>query len=651
MGWTVTFGRKAWTAMLACLLAAIAPAVAAQPRLDAPPQSEAPALPPSCPYDAAMQRECGQRLRVAIGFRDNLGDWLGPVEAAVRAHPLARVGWPSEFEIARSPDGTRELVLVDMFNPPLRTAYRPDQYAAVPNNYDVDAIHYEGTTGRPIALGRGDDAGFAARLDMALREIVRVRALNLFARRPTAYQYFLCIEGWDRNCPESGGSDTADLRAGDAVVVGIRNDATEPLYTYMLYAAPGRPLRLVAGSHDLGGAALDPGQLAAGTGDPVTLATGRNQFFIIRSREPVDLRVFDEATRSAGQRAGCETLLERTLCSALSGSNIAIPTDVFRWEIEVMNFYLSGYTYQRAGGGRVAAPGSAPWQVQIFSNQTYSWQQIEDDKKLQSAGKMLYLQQPFQRYHRCAGSLIATNIVLTAAHCVAKGPHTEGDEVLRTREIRVGTQDLRKGGAIYRIEAVVVHAGYRTTGQKDDIALLRIAPKRAAIAQTPIMLPDDVPAMRRVRAQSRMEILGWGYTEVVARGERHELPGNVAQFTEDRLRMAEMEAMDQAACRKIKGYGDIDRKICATTPSDRTEPGRAFSCRNDSGGPVIQQLNRAGQVVQIGVVSGGVGCGDEENGVQNPSLFVDLQLFTNWIAGAKKKLATVQNAVVKFAEP
>jgi secreted trypsin-like serine protease len=289
--------------------------------------------------------------------------------------------------------------------------------------------------------------------------------------------------------------------------------------------------------------------------------------------------------------------------------------------------------------------------VQIFSNQTYSWKQIQDDKELQTAGKMLYRQEPFQMYHRCAGSLIDTNIVLTAAHCVAKGPFTENGKVLQTREIRIGTQDLRQAGTIYRIEAVVVHAGYRTTGQKDDIALLRIAPKRRAIAQKPIRLPDAVPNMRRVTTNSPIEVLGWGYTEVVARGERHELPGNVAQFTQDKLQIAEMEAMDQAKCKRIRGYGDIDRKICATTPSDRTEPGNAFSCRNDSGGPVIQRLNRAGQVVQVGIVSGGVGCGDEENGVQNPSLFVDLQLFTKWIAAAKKKLATVQNDVVTQAEP
>ncbi len=137
------------------------------------------------------------------------------------------------------------------------SAYSPDAYAALPNNYDSEGIYYEGTMGRPIALGPGDDPGFAARLDTALREIVRVRALNMLAKLPKSYGYALCIEAWDRNCPETGASDTSDLHGGYAVNFGIRNQADEPLYMYMLYAAPGVPLRLVAGSHDVGGAALD----------------------------------------------------------------------------------------------------------------------------------------------------------------------------------------------------------------------------------------------------------------------------------------------------------------------------------------------------------------------------------------------------------
>ena len=58
---------------------------------------------------------------------------------------------------------------------------------------------------------------------------------------------------------------------------------------------------------------------------------------------------------------------------------------------------------------------------------------------------------------------------------------------------------------------------------------------------------------------------------------------------------------------------------------------------------MIRQLGL--QVVQVGLVSGGVGCGAIENGQQNPSRFVDLALYGGWIEGAKKLVRSLTNEV------
>lgn len=154
------------------------------------------------------------------------------------------------------------------------------------------------------------------------------------------------------------------------------------------------------------------------------------------------------------------------------------------------------------GGRFPALTGFALWQVQIYSNQIYSKVQIEEDKASARAGKSLWLQESFQRYNRCAGSLTKPYVVLTAAHCVAKPP-VDGVTVLNTREVLVGTQELRSGGTAYKISSVIVDAGYKPNSQKDDIALVRIVPKSKAVMQQTVGLVGTQMLCRATNGTSR----------------------------------------------------------------------------------------------------------------------------------------------------
>lgn len=588
---------------------------------------------------APANANCADQRPVTIGFRQNLGRDYRRMQDFVARNSALQVGWPAEFEMSRLADDPSQLVLFDMLHPPISASAGDTDISFVSNNYDRSAI--EQKVYSAIVLGNPDDPQFSEKFDREIAKIIRARALVAYALPTGRHQYSLCAEKANQPCPDGGNSILRNLGTNDKVRFAVRNESEIPQYIYLFLISPDNELQLVMSSIS----ALEPGAMLEAQGDPIELVQGRYHIFTLRSDSPIDDAIFQSDITKIDP-SKCNGSVAETLCIFLSGQDISIPRwqklAPQSWSMNVETIAAIVRKSLSVGGGDVVKAGFAPWQVQIYSNQTYSQAQIDEDTEARAKGKSLAQQLPFQRYHRCAGSLIAKNIVLTAAHCVAHPP-VDGKKVLATREVLVGTQTLSKGGARYRIVSVVVHKGYKPGSQKDDIAVLRIEPIAAPATQYAIKLPSDVPGFSKIVAGSDISVLGWGYTGVVGRTERHERTQAGPQFAQDRLRIAAMEAYDTTACKLLPGYQNIDKKICAVTPEDRTKPGNTFSCRGDSGGPVIQRSN--GRVVQVGLVSGGVGCGANENGKQNPSLFVDLAQYTNWIKQAETRVRAISNSV------
>ena len=303
----------------------------------------------------------------------------------------------------------------------------------------------------------------------------------------------------------------------------------------------------------------------------------------------------------------------------------------------------------RIVGGELAAPGTAPWQVQIYSNARYSPAEIAADRKLERGNKAkIYLDERkgYQLTHRCGGSYIGNGWIVTAAHCVvlvpAKG-QTE-DAVLTNRLIKLGTQDLRAGGATYSVDALVIHKGYSRAAPRNDIALIRIredakltsllAQKR--LAPIPLHKASDTPLFD----DETLRVTGWGYTGAMKDDNASKLDrNNNTQINPAELQQVSVNNLPDAKCRLVPEYRKFwsARVICAGSLIAEKD-----ACVGDSGGPLTRIQNK--KRVLVGVVSQGVGCAFDKI----PGAYTRVSSYQRWIAAAQ---AVTKKGITYLAEP
>lgn len=176
----------------------------------------------------------------------------------------------------------------------------------------------------------------------------------------------------------------------------------------------------------------------------------------------------------------------------------------------------------------------------------------------------------------CTGTLIASDWVLTAAHCVADAPGTG----LHVRFDDADVNDTT-GGVVVAVSEVHAHPDFDWEAWDNDVALLRLATPVTDRAPTPIYR-EAVPAATPV--------LDVGY------GAADNNDGGAGQ-----LRAVEKVTADCAGANDPTVSGD--NLVCMDASDGRG------SCFGDSGGPTFATIG--GTRVVAGITSGGTGdlCG------------------------------------------
>ncbi len=224
-------------------------------------------------------------------------------------------------------------------------------------------------------------------------------------------------------------------------------------------------------------------------------------------------------------------------------------------------------------GGWPAKDNEWPWQVRLYEN-------------------------PGDEWGFCGGSLIDSQWVLTAAHCVPG---------VTSLTVGYGSVDRAKQK---RVDSAIVvsHPGYNTTNNSEnDIALVKLAkPVKFTKGAAKVSLANN--DQYKASFGETAYVTGWGMLLEQEKLDKKYPDGKIpwGEFVPMRLMEVDVKVQDLGDCRANYGDGVAIPvgHLCAGYA-----PGGKDSCQGDSGGPlVIQDAKSKTGWTQLGVVSFGVGC-------------------------------------------
>lgn len=223
-------------------------------------------------------------------------------------------------------------------------------------------------------------------------------------------------------------------------------------------------------------------------------------------------------------------------------------------------------------GGQVAKNGAAPYIVSIRQNGA----------------------------HECGGSLVRSDLVLTAGHCLM-------DVIPRTLTVVAGSNSVKQGGVERNVSKGISHPDFDSIKRINDIALLKLTePFDFTDAIKPIE-PFEHP---EVNPGTNVTVYGWGYISFPP-GPR---PEELHVVSRNTIKNTDCNA----AYLEYDGKNVTDHQVC-------TQVGGHGTCKGDSGGP-LTWVDEDGKVYQVGLVSFGVPCADKY-----PDVFTLVNPYVQWI--------------------
>lgn len=203
--------------------------------------------------------------------------------------------------------------------------------------------------------------------------------------------------------------------------------------------------------------------------------------------------------------------------------------------------------------------------------------------------------------HRCSGTIISANRILTAAKCTTGLQPT-------SLQVRVGSTDSKSGGQYLYVQSIHNHPLYNASSHENDLSVmwLKTNINLAAIGVQAVSLPIQD---EHVEINSLAAVSGWEECEGC-------YEGNVIRFSVVTL-------VSNERCNTYYRGGIQEGMICGDGTDGEEPPVTERVCQRDYGGPVVEYENN----ILMGVVSWGHGCLKKIR----PGVYTRVAFFKDWI--------------------